>query len=281
MHWPVQRSGDRALWLITYVLLISVAMVTLYPMVWMVFGSLKSDAEFYTNIWGPPGVAVWSNYQAAWVTAGMGRNFINSVIVTGATMALVFAFSSLAAYAFARIDFPGRTILFYCFLMSMMLPQAVLAITIFTVVSQFGLVNTRLAMILVYAGGSMPFGIFILRAYFMAIPRELEHAALIDGCTALGAFVRVVLPLARPGLATQLIFIAMGTWNEYFIGSLLVRSTELRTLPLGLIGFVQQYTNHYPQYFAALVITTLPIVALYILGQRLFISGLTTGALKG
>ncbi|HEX9372974.1 MAG TPA: carbohydrate ABC transporter permease [Roseiflexaceae bacterium] len=274
------RGGTGA-HLLAYALLAGLLVTTLCPVVWMVSGSLKSDAEFYTNIWGLPAAPVWSNYREAWATGGIGRAFVNSVIVTGGAVSIVLALASLAAYAFATSRFPGSTALFYFFLLSLMIPQGVLALPIFTVVSQLGLANTRISMVLVYSAGYMGFGIFILRAYLSAIPRELRDAALIDGCSPFGAYWRVVLPLARPALAAVAIFTGLGTWNEYFLGSLLVRSRELRTLPVGLAGFVQRYTTHYPQYFAALVMMTIPVVVLYVLGQRQFQSGLTAGALRG
>jgi raffinose/stachyose/melibiose transport system permease protein len=278
--YHVRDVGDLVFKLTSYVVLTAAVIVTIYPIIWMIFDSLKSDDEFYTNIWGPPKAPLLSNYLEAWVTGGIGRYFLNSVIVTGATIIVVLTFTSLSAYAFARLEFPGSNLLFLFFLISLMVPQAVLTIPIFTVVSQLGLANTRLSMILVYSAGSIAFGTFILRAYFISIPHELEEAAMIDGCTPIGAFFRVILPLARPGLATQLIFTGLGTWNEYFIGSILVRTQDLRTLPIGLVGFVERYTTHYPQYFSALVIITLPVIILYILGQKQFQSGLTAGAVK-
>ena len=274
-------AAGRLSRLLTYALLAGVLVVTLYPLIWMLFGSLKSDAEFYTNIWGPPALPIWQNYRDAWATGAIGQSFVNSLVVTSSTVAIMLACTSLAAYAFATISFPGRNFLFYLFLISMMVPQAVLVIPTFTVISQLGLVNTRLSLVLVYAAGQMGFGTFILRAYFLSLPRELSDAALIDGCTHFGAFWRVILPLARPGLAAVLIIASMATWNEYFLGSILIRSSELRTLPLGLVGFIQQYTTHYPQYFAALVMLTLPITVLYLVGQRQFQSGLVAGALQG
>ncbi len=264
-HLRGRSIGDGFAILLTYVIFSLAVIVTIYPLVWMVFDSLKTKAEFYTNIWGPPQDLAWSNYPTAWVTGGIGTYFLNSIIVTGATVLIVLTVTSMAAYAFGRLQFPGSTFLFYFFLASMMIPHAVMTIPIFAVVSQLGLANTRLSMILVYSAGAVAFGTFILRAYFMSIPRELEEAAMIDGCTHIGAFFRVILPLARPGLATQLIFTGLGTWNEYFIGSILVRTQDLRTLPIGLVGFVERYTTNYPQLFAALVMVTLPVIVLYIL----------------
>jgi len=277
IRWP----RDLVLRVVCYLMMFAVVIVTLYPVYWMVAGSLKSDNEFYTNIWGLPRDPQWGNYVEAWAKAGINKCFVNSVIVTVSTVFAVLIITSLAAYAFAKFDFPAKTGLFYFFLASMMIPSGMMIIPTFAVVNKLGLVNTRLSMVLVYTAGNVAFGIFLLRAYFVSIPSELEEAARIDGCTATGAFFRVILPLAKPGLATQLIYSGMNTWNEYFVGSILVRTRDLRTLPLGLVGFVEKYETHYPQYFAALCIITVPIIVLYVLGQKQFISGLTAGAVKG
>jgi ABC-type glycerol-3-phosphate transport system permease component len=265
----------------TYLILTVVLLVTLYPVFWMIFGSLKSNQEFYTNIWGPPNTPMWENYIWAWERADLGAKFLNSVLVTTGTLALVLPLASFAAYAFAKLQFPGSRILFFIFLTSMMVPQGVTAIPVFTVIIKFGLLNTRLSMILVFAAQSIGFAVFLLTAFFISLPQELTEAALIDGCTPFSAFLRVILPLAKPGLATLVVFTGMGVWNEYFMSSILVRSKELETLPLGLVNFVGQYTTYYPQMFATLTMITVPVILLYILGQKQFISGLTAGAIKG
>jgi raffinose/stachyose/melibiose transport system permease protein len=266
---------------ISYLVMAVMLVMTIYPVLWMIFGSLKSNAEFYSNIWGFPKNPVWQNYVSAWVQGGMGIKFLNSAIATIGTLALVLPFTSLAAYAFAKIKFPGSTLLFYFFLLSMMIPQGVTAIPIFSVIIKMGLQNTRISLILVFAAQGIGFGIFLLRAFFISLPKEIEEAALIDGCTPLGAFFRVVLPLAKPGLATQVVFSGMAAWNEYFMTSILIHNTSLNTLPLGLVNFVGQHITYYPQLFAMLSIITVPIIILYIFGQKQFISGLTAGALKG
>jgi ABC-type glycerol-3-phosphate transport system permease component len=277
----IRFDEDLLYAVVSYIVFGIAVVVTIYPIIWMFFDSLKSNSEFYTNIWGPPRDAQWINYPDAWEIGRIGVYFMNSVIVTVATLFVVLVVTSMAAYAFARLRFPGSNALFFFLLASMMIPHAVMTIPIFSVVSQLGLANTRISMILVYSAGAVAFGTFILRAYFMSIPKELEEAAMIDGCSPIGAFFRVILPLARPGLATLLIFTGLGTWNEYFIGSILVRTPDLRTLPIGLVGFVERYTTNYPQLFAALVMITIPVIVLYILGQRQFQSGLTAGAVKG
>jgi raffinose/stachyose/melibiose transport system permease protein len=266
---------------VSYLLLLGIVAVTLYPVLWMIFGSLKSNEEFYINIWGPPGDPVWENYLWAWKNGDLGRKFLNSIIITFSTLAIIVPLASLAAYAFAKFKFPGHRFLFFLFLASLMIPQGITAVPVFTVIVNLGLVNTRLSLILVLAGQSLGFAIFLLHAFFLSLPSELEEAALIDGCTPFGAFFRVILPLSLPGLATIIVFSGMGTWNEYFISSILIRSKQLMTLPLGLVNFIGQYTTYYPQMFATLSIITVPIIILYVIGQKQFISGLTAGALKG
>ena len=273
--------GDNVALLITYIVLLLIVLLTFYPVLWMIFGSLKSSSEFYTNIWGIPTAPNWQNYIDAWGKANLGVKFINSVIATAGTLILVIPLTSVAAYAFAKIKFPGSRFLYYLFLMGMMIPQGVTAIPVFSVIIQLGLLNTRLSLILVYAAQNLGFGIFLMSAFYKSLPQELEEAALIDGCSPIGAYFKVILPLVRPGLATQIVFSGMTAWNEYFMSSILIRSENLQTLPLGLVNFTGRYSTNFPQLFAALTIATLPVVILYIMGQKQFISGMTAGAVKG
>lgn len=267
--------------ILVYVILSVVVILTIYPVLWMVFGSLKGVNEFFTNIWGLPSEPMWENYVQAWTRGGIGNRFLNSIIATFGTLVIVLPFTSLAAYAFAKLRFPGSQLLFYFFMLSMMIPNGITAIPVFSVVLRLGLLNTRISLILVLSSQAIGFGIFLMRAFFLSLPSELEEAALIDGCTPFGAFIRVILPLSVPGLATQVIFTGMGAWNEYFMTSILMRSPELETLPLGLVNFVGRYATDYSLMFAYLAIITIPVIILYIIGQRQFISGLTAGALKG
>lgn len=276
-----KKTKKRIIHFFGYLMMALVVVITLYPVLWMIFGSLKSDTEFYNNIWGWPQSPVWQNYISAWVDADMGVRFLNSIIVTVGTLAVVLPFISMAAYAFAKIKFPGHNLLFYFFLLSLMIPQGVTAIPVFSVIIKMGLQNTRLSLILVFSAQAIGFGIFLMRAFFISLPKELEEAAMIDGCTPIGAFFRVILPLARPGLATMVVFSGMAAWNDYFMSSILVRNSKLMTLPLGLVNYIGQHITNYPQLFAMLSIVTIPIVIVYIIGQKQFISGLTAGAVKG
>jgi ABC-type glycerol-3-phosphate transport system permease component len=255
--------------------------LTIYPVIWMIFGSLKSQGEFYTNIWGFPRDLSWSNFVHAWDDAGLGRKFINSFIATGGTLLLVLPLCSMAGYSFAKVWFPGRRALYYFVLLGIMIPFGVTAIPTLTVTLSFHLFNTLQGLVLVYAAQSLSFGTFLMYAFFFSIPDELVEAAQTDGCTRFGAFWRIVMPLARPGLATLVIFTGTGVWNEYFMASVLIHSSNLETLPLGLVIFTGQHTTDYPELFAALTIVTAPLIIVYLVAQGHFISGLTAGALKG
>lgn len=276
-----RSKKDFLLKTISYIVLFAMLAMTVYPILWMLSGSLKTSNEFYTNIWGLPQKPVWRNYIDAWEAADIGSKFLNSLIITIGTLLLILPTASLAAYAFAKMKFKGKEFLYYFFILSLMIPRGVTAIPTFSVIIRLGIVNTRLSVILVLGSLSLGFSIFILRAFFLSLPKSIEEAALVDGCSPIGAFFRVIVPISKPAFATIIIFTGLNTWNEYFMSSILIRSVKLQTLPIGLVSFIGQYQTNYPQLFAALSIITIPVVVVYILGQKQFISGLTEGAIKG
>lgn len=267
--------------IVTYAIMAVMVVLTVYPLLWMALGGFKDSSEFYTNIWGLPSSLNFSNFAYAWTEANLGQKFLNSLIVTVGTIALTLPITSMAGYALAKIKFRGRAIAYVVILLGIMVPYGVIAIPVFTVIVDLHLLNTLLGLILVYTASSVPLGVFLMFSFFESIPDELEEAAQIDGCTPIGAFFRVVLPLARPGLATQLILTGTSVWNEYFMASLLIHQDSLQTLPLGLVIFTSKFGTDYPQLFAALTIVTLPVVVLYLAAQKQFISGLAAGAVKG
>lgn len=272
----------ESIWLIcTYALLLVFALSTVYPVVWMIFGSLKTGGEIYTNVWGPPALPRFSNYLLSWRTARLGTYVVNSVLVTFQALFLLLVFACMAAYAFARFRFPGDNLLFYLFLLSLMVPAGVLVIPLFTLVRDLGLLNTRASLVLTYCSSGLAFSIFLLRAYFLSIPKELEEAAVIDGCSPLRTFLTIVMPIAKPGIAVVAVFQGMEMWNEFFLALVFVRRESMRTIPLGLLQFFKKYATDWPLFFAAVCMTTIPIIILYIFAQKQFIKGLTAGALKG
>ena len=261
--------------------LIVMFLICVYPIIWMIFGSFKDTGEFYTNIWGLPKSFGFENYQSAWRDGQMGRRFINSLIVTIGSMCLLIPATTCAAYAVARLNFRGKRLIYAYLLLGIMIPAGVLGIPTFTVAMKLKLLNSHFGLMLVYAAQNIAMGMFIMRGFFLSLPKELEEAAMIDGCSRFGCFVRIIVPLAKAGVATQVIFNGLTIWNDYYMANIMITRDELRTLPLSVATFVGRHTTNYPQLFAMLTMATLPIIIIFILSQRSFIEGVAAGAVKG
>lgn len=255
--------------------------ICIYPIVWMFFGSMKDKAEFYTNIWGLPKQIHLDNYIAAWKNADLGRRFINSLIVTLGSMCIMIPVTSCAAYAVARLNFKGKNLIYMYLLLGIMIPAGVLGIPTFTVAMKMGLLNSHFGLMLIYAAQNIAMGMFIMRGFFISLPRELEEAAMIDGCSRFGCFVRIIVPLARAGVATQVIFNGLTIWNDYFMANIMITKDELRTLPLSIANFVGKHSTNYPELFAMLTMATIPVIIVFVLSQKSFIEGVAAGAVKG
>ena len=263
------------------VILLIMVIICIYPIVWMFFGSMKDKAEFYTNIWGLPKQIHLDNYIAAWKNADLGRRFINSLIVTLGSMCIMIPVTSCAAYAVARLNFKGKNLIYMYLLLGIMIPAGVLGIPTFTVAMKMGLLNSHLGLMLIYAAQNIAMGMFIMRGFFISLPRELEEAAMIDGCSRFGCFVRIIVPLARAGVATQVIFNGLTIWNDYFMANIMITKDELRTLPLSIANFVGKHSMNYPELFAMLTMATIPVIIVFVLSQKSFIEGVAAGAVKG
>ncbi len=263
------------------VILLIMVIICIYPIVWMFFGSMKDKAEFYTNIWGLPKQIHLDNYIAAWKNADLGRRFINSLIVTLGSMCIMIPVTSCAAYAVARLNFKGKNLIYMYLLLGIMIPAGVLGIPTFTVAMKMGLLNSHFGLMLIYAAQNIAMGMFIMRGFFISLPRELEEAAMIDGCSRFGCFVRIIVPLARAGVATQVIFNGLTIWNDYFMANIMITKDELRTLPLSIANFVGKHSTNYPELFAMLTMATIPVSIVFVLSQKSFIEGVAAGAVKG
>ncbi|MDQ0470490.1 carbohydrate ABC transporter permease [Labrys wisconsinensis] len=273
----IRRLGELAL---VYLALALVLAQTLYPLAWVLFGSLKAKEEIITNVWGPPTSLHFANYAEAWRIAGMGARVGNSLIVTAAALVLLVVVATPAAYAVSRLRFPGRAAVLALVIAAMLVPPQVMAIPLFMTARDLGLINSLPGIAVIYAAAAMPLSIVIMRGFFLSLPAELEDAARIDGASRLQILVHVMLPLIRPGLALVLIFGFIEIWNDFFLAFLLLREPSVQTIPLGLVAFFQQYGSLWHLYFAALTITTLPVIVVFVLMQRQFIAGLTAGAVK-
>ena len=255
-------------------------LIIVYPVVWMVLASLKSPGEFLSNIWGVPATLDLENYSRAWELANLGRALVNSLIISLGTVLLVLALSSIAGYAFAKFRMRFSAALLLVMIFTMQAPTPVIPFYVLFV--RLGLTDSYIGLILGMGAGSLPLSIFIFQAFFRSIPNELREAAKIDGCSEFSAFLRVVMPISGPAVATVAILTFVGAWNEYFLPLLLVRSPEVRPLTLAVQVFFFQYGRvEWTDVFAALSIASVPMIVLYVILQRWFIKGLTSGSIKG
>lgn len=253
------------------------------PLLWVVLSSLKTSPEIFASPWRPPASLNWTNYARAWQEAGIARCFVNSVLVTVATLAILLPTGSMAAYVFARYPFRGSRFLFSVFLGGMMFPIFLAIIPLFLLLRDLALLDTLEGLTLVYVAYSLPFTVFVMTGFFMTLPQELLEAAMIDGCSHVAGFWRVMLPLARPGLIVVGIFNAIGLWNEYPLALVIAVSDEIRTLPLGVANLMmtEHYQSDWGALFAGLVIVMGPVLAVYWAFRDRIHDTMIAGALKG
>ena len=268
-----------------YVFLILWAAFTIFIFVWLVESSFKTNREVFGSPFALPGTplqAAAENYEKAWKTIHMSVYFANSVIVTVASVVLVVLISAPAAYALSRVPFPGNTFVTYYFIAGMGLPLQLIMIPLFVLLAKLHLADSLQGLILVYVGVSIPFTILLLTGFFRTLPTEIEDAAAIDGCSEMGIFWRVMLPLAGPGIFTAAIFNFVGMWNEFLLAMIIINSDELRTMPLGLLNirYTMQYTADWAGLFAAVVIVIIPSFLVYLALSERVMSGLTLGTGK-
>jgi multiple sugar transport system permease protein len=282
----VRRPQRRAVGIVlTYVALVAIGVTTITPFVWMVFTSLhERDAQLPTmdNLFEPDG---WhfDNYHYV-LTFGelpVWRFAVNSVVVTAGVVVFQLGLCTLAAYGFARLRFRGRDTLFFAFLLTMMVPAQVLIVPLFSIVRGVGWLDTYWGLIVPYPYLNTAFGTFLLRQFFIAIPRSLDDAARLDGCGHLGVLRHVILPSAKPALATVAAFAFIWTWRDFYWPLLATSSTTMRTLEVGLSVFKDAYGGtRWPLQMAAAVIVLVPAILFFLAMQRFFIRGVIESGVK-
>ncbi len=262
-----------------HVVVYAAAVITVAPFVWMILTSFKSLGEILQT---PPTFLPtkfhFDNYIRAFAAAPFGRYYFNSIFVSVCVTLGQLITCSTAAFAFARLKFKGRDVLFFLFLATMMVPPQVTMIPSFMILYWLGWINSYKALII--PGLASAFGTFLLRQFFMTIPKELEEAAYIDGCSKLGVLWRVIIPLAKPALAALAVFTFMAAFNDFLWPLIVVNSQSLRTVPLGLAVFRDRYTSEWDKLMAASVAATVPILAIFFFAQKYFIKGITFSGLK-
>lgn len=263
-----------------YLALVMLVIQAIGPIVWMLLGSTKTQTEFYTNQWGLSRSWELQNYAAAWSTSRVPDYAANSLIVVGMALAILLTTATLTAYALARLRFPGRDVVFWIILATVMIPPDVLIIPLFILLRDLGLLGTHLGLSLVYASGGFAFAVILLRGYFVSVPPELEEAAEIDGAGRLRRLWNVILPLCVPGMLIVLVLQALTYYNDLYLAMVFLRNESNYTIPVGMLGFFEQYSVNWPQFFAGLAIVTIPVVVLFTIAQRWFVQGMRAGAIK-
>ncbi len=292
MRSPSVMTGRRPSWLssyafrtglgrtASYAVLILLALFTLLPFVWMLSASLKLEKDvFRFPIQWIPEIPQWRNYQRIWTQIPFLTFFKNTTKLTVIITALQLATSSFAAYAFAKLRFPGRDTLFLAYIGSIAVPWQVYMVPQFIMMRNLELTDKHLALILLQAFTA--FGVFLIRQFFVSIPEDLLEAARIDGLSEYGIFFKIMLPLSRPALATLTIFTAVFVWNDFMGPLIYLNSMANKTIQLGLRMFIQQYSADYELIMAASLVSLIPVVILFLSFQRFFVEGIATTGVKG
>lgn len=265
----------------SHTVLLLVSATCVFPLLWMFSSSLKTQATIFRNMNLWPGIFHWENYVIAWTRGGFGIYFLNSVFYTVTVVVGLIMISSLAAYAFSRLEFKGKGIIYGIFLAAMMIPIPGAFVALYILLVKLGLVNTRLGYILPQINIGLSLAIYLLKTFFDEIPKEIEDSAMVDGCSTLGIWWHIALPLAKPAIAVIAIFNALAVWNEYILAMIILQDKAKMPLQRGLMIFQGAHFTEYPLLMAGITLTVIPIVVVYLFMQRYIIEGITAGAVKG
>jgi ABC-type glycerol-3-phosphate transport system permease component len=260
-------------------ILIAICALTIFPLVWLILTSLREQNTIFNGPFIPKQIT-FQAYPNAWSSTDFGLHFGNSARITVATVLGVLVFSTLAGYAFAKLRFPFKNLIYVVLLATLMMPATALIIPLYLELKRLGLLNSQAGLILLYVSGSAPFAMFLMRAFFETLPDELVQAARIDGAGEFAIFWRVILPLARPGIAVVVIFQFLTTWNEFLYANTILQNTGSLPLQPILFSLMGQYQTDWPMLTAGLTMSIVPVILVYVWMQRQFVAGLTLGAVK-
>ena len=262
--------GDRSATAISHVVLVMWSIVVLLPLVWAFVSSFKSTTEILGSPFTVPKSFNFENYVSAWNTAGIGTSFFNTVIVVGCSLILVMVLGAMCSYVLARFRFFGNRAIYYLMLAGLTFPVFLAIVPLFFILRSLALLNTLQGLITVYVAFALPFTVFFLFAFFKALPEEIYEAAQLDGAGEWRTFFQVMLPMARPGMASVAIFNFLGLWNQFLLPVALNTDPTKYVLSQSMASFASQagYSVDYGALFAAVVITVLPVLIVYIIFQR-------------
>ena len=274
--------------ILTYSAAILVALVIIAPPLWLFISSISSIRELLSvPVHWIPQEPTFERYLEILQATGSDaaavfrRSMINSFVVSSSVTAICVVIGSVAAYSFARLKFPGQAQMIYVLLFSYMLPPIMIIVPLYRIMGDFRLLDTLQGLIMLYAALILPFAVWIMRGYFQTIPSDLEDAAMIDGCSRIGALVRVVMPLSAPGLIATTLFCFLLAWEEFLLALILTSSPRAKTIPVAIAEFTGRHAIDYGMMAAGGVVAAIPPVLIALLFQKYLVSGLTSGAVKG
>jgi N-acetylglucosamine transport system permease protein len=278
----VRTGGDKAVETTTHVLLAIWSVVVIVPFLWVVLSSFKTSKEILASPFSLPAHWQFDNYAHAWTDAGIRQFFVNTVIVVGAALVLVMLLGAMCAYVLARFTFPGARFIYYLMLAGLTIPIFLAIVPLFFVLKNIGLINTLPGLIMVYVAFALPFTVFFLYAFFKTLPDDVYEAALIDGAGEWRTFFRVMLPMARPGMAAVAIFNFLGLWNQFLLPVALNTDQSRYVLTQGMASFASQagYSVDFGALFAAVVITVVPVLIVYVIFQRRLQGSVSQGTFR-
>jgi N-acetylglucosamine transport system permease protein len=276
------NGSDRMVGAVSHTMLTIWSLIVILPLAWTIMTSFKTTTEIFASPFALPKVWNFDNYAKAWTTAGIGSYFLNSVIVVGCALIIVMTLGAMCAYVLARFAFPGSRAIYYLMLAGLTFPIFLAIVPLFFILKNIGLLNTLPGLIITYVAFALPFTVFFLFSFFKALPNEIGEAASLDGAGEWRTFFQVMLPMAKPGLSSVLIFNFLGLWNQFLIPVALNTNTKNYVLSQGLAAFASQagYAVDFGALFAAVVITVVPVLIIYVIFQRQLQGSVTQGTSK-
>jgi len=277
MNQVLKRNLIKAM---LYFSAIVVLIVTGFPFVFLVISSFKNMPEYLKNIWLFPEKIFMGNYQKV-LQPTFFRYFLNSALVGIVGVSIIVVVSSMIAFSFAKMNYKFKNVLYFLIISGMMIPVHTTLIPTFTLLNSLGLSDSLMGLIGPYVSYNIPIAVFILTQFFKEIPKEIEEAAIIDGCGTLGVFTKIIVPLSGPAISTVVVYTFLNIWNEFINASVLITTTSKKTLPLGIREFYGFQTINIPAILTAILVGSIPVIVVYLFAQEKVVDGLTQGAVKG
>lgn len=265
---------------IGYAIFTLISLLYIYPVICVFLNSFKTSAEIRTSGVNFPATLYFGNYKAAWIQGNFGRSFLNSVLVTGLSLILIYTVNLITSYPFARAEFKGKKAFYILFLSGIMFPIQMAVIPLFKMITRLHLVNNPIGLVFVYTAFSIPMGIMLIGNAIKEMPVELEEAARLDGCKTVILLFRIILPVIKPVMGTVMIINAINTWNDLLLPIITLTTKDSKTMPAGLMYFSGQYSTQWEFVTAAVIIISIPMILFYLVMQKDIVNGLAAGAVK-